>query len=213
MPRRMYTAIRSTINARSRRIDPRFSGGITLRIALIGGSVVAYTTSRPAATSPDGRQLRASTITQSTTNRAKSSTRKTSRTDERMFQKRATVLARPRAPGGAGPVLPPASGLGGETALAAPRLVLGRHVDVPRAEQEHLVRDALDATAQPERQTRSEVDEPLGVGVVHLGEVHDHRLAVAEALADLAGLVVRARVQRGDPVGLRRRSGSGRRRE
>src|SRR5918998_337689 len=61
---------------------------------------------------------------------------------------------------GAGPVMPPASGLGGETALADPRLVLCRHVDVPRAEQEHLVRDALDATAQPERQTRSEVDEP-----------------------------------------------------
>ena len=33
MPRRMYTAIRRTINARSRRIEPRLRGGITFRIA------------------------------------------------------------------------------------------------------------------------------------------------------------------------------------
>ena len=40
--------------------------------------------------------------------------------------------------------------------------------------------------AQAEDQPGREVDQPLGVGVVHLGEVHDHRRAVAEVLADRA---------------------------
>ena len=35
------TPIKSTINPRSRRMVPRFSGGITLRTAFSGGSVVA----------------------------------------------------------------------------------------------------------------------------------------------------------------------------
>ena len=38
--RRINTAISSTINPRSSRMDPRFSGGMTLRTALSGGSVV-----------------------------------------------------------------------------------------------------------------------------------------------------------------------------
>src|SRR5688500_227284 len=122
MLRRITTAINSTINPRSSRMDPRFNGGMTLRTAFNGGSVVVYTTSRPAATRPDGRQLRASTITQSTTNRAKSRTRKTSSTDETICQKRATVLVRSghrachghhRAHSGAGD-----SGLVEETAFA-----------------------------------------------------------------------------------------------
>ena len=75
-------------------MDPRFSGGMTLRTAFSGGSVVVYTTSSPAATRPVGRQLRASTITQSTTNRANSRIRKTSSTAETICQKRATVLVR-----------------------------------------------------------------------------------------------------------------------
>src|SRR3954451_4479191 len=134
-------------------MDPRFNGGITFRIALSGGSVVAYTTSRPAATKPDGRQLRARTITQSTTKRANRRMRKTSRTDVTTCQKIPTVLARPGAPRGADCVCAPAprptaSGLLEEPALADLGLVLGRHVDVPRAEQEHLGRDGLDATAQ-----------------------------------------------------------------
>jgi hypothetical protein len=62
-------------------------------------------------------------------------------------------------------------------------------------EQEDLVGDALDAAAQAEDQAGREVDQPLGVDVVHLGEVHDHRRAVAEVLADGARLVVGARVQ------------------
>src|SRR3712207_3191426 len=204
MPRRNRTAISSTINPRSSRMDPRFNGGITLRTALSGGSVVEYTTSRPAATRPDGRQLRASTITQSTTNRANSSTRKTSSTDDTIDQKRATVLVRSghRACRGGW-----ASGLVEETALADPRLVLGRHVDVLRTEQEHRGRDALDTTAQPEGQTGSEVDQALRVRVVHLGEVHDHRHPVAEPLPDRPRLVVVARVQRGDLRSEERRVG------
>src|SRR3954454_19513091 len=38
--RRSTTAISSTINPRSSRMDPRFRGGITFRTALRGGSVV-----------------------------------------------------------------------------------------------------------------------------------------------------------------------------
>src|SRR3954447_10169621 len=201
---RITTAINSTINPRSSRMDPRFSGGMTFRTAFSGGSVVEYTISRPAATTPEGRQLRARTITQSTTKRANSRTRKTSRTDATICQKRATVLVRSGHLGCQRGAVS-GSGLVEEAAFADPRLVLGRHVDVLRTEQEHLRRDALDTTAQPERQTRSEVDETLGVGVVHLREVHDDRHPVAEPLADRARLVVGARVQRGDPVGLRRR--------
>ena len=77
---------------------------------------------------------------------------------------------------------------------------LGGDVDVLRREQEHLVGDPLDAAPAPEDQPCGEVDEPLGFGVVHLGEVHDHRHALTELLTDPAGVVVRARVQRGDPV-------------
>ena len=53
---------------------------------------------------------------------------------------------------------------------------------------------------QTEHEAGREVDQSLGVGVVHVGEVHDHRRALAEALADLLGLVVGARVDRRDPV-------------
>src|SRR3954469_3298129 len=38
--RRINTAISSTINPRSNRTDPRFNGGMTLRTAFSGGSVV-----------------------------------------------------------------------------------------------------------------------------------------------------------------------------
>src|SRR3954469_18167262 len=142
-------------------------------------------------------------MTQSTTNRANSRTRKTSSTEDTICQKRATVLVRSGhlacrvhrrsgCPGMDEPDL--ASGLVEEAAFADPRLVLGRHVDVLRAEQEHLGRDWLDTTAQPEDQARGEVDEPTSIGMVELGEVHDHRRSLAEPLADRARLVVRARV-------------------
>src|SRR3954447_4949353 len=183
---RITTAINSTINPRSSRMDPRFSGGMTFRTAFSGGSVVEYTISSPAATTPEGRQLRARTITQSTTKRAKSRTRKTSSTDETICQKRATVLVRSGHPGNQRGAVS-RSGLVEEAAFADPRLVLGRHVDVLRTEQEHLRRDrqsevvrteheplrrtAFIPTAQSEGKARREVDETLRVGVVHLGEV------------------------------------------
>ena len=44
-------------------------------------------------------------------------------------------------------------------------LVLGRHLDVRRREQEHLVRDPLDRAVQPEHQAGGEVHQALGVGV------------------------------------------------
>ena len=57
-----------------------------------------------------------------------------------------------------------------------------------------LSKDPRRAKASP----GGEVDQALGVGVVHRDQVHDHRLAVAEALTDGAGLVVVLRAQRGD---------------
>src|SRR4029450_7919254 len=103
--------------------------------------------------------------------------RKTSSTDDTIDQKRATVLVRSghlHVPGPPETGSPRSAGRGQalglveEPTFADPRLVLGRHVDVLRTEQEHFRRDALDTTAQPEGQTRSEVDEALRVGVVHL---------------------------------------------
>src|SRR5512145_3382487 len=75
-----------------------------------------------------------------------------------------------------------------EAALGHPRLVLGGDRDIGWREQEDLVGDPLDRSAQAEHEPRGEVDEPLRVRVVHVGEVHDHRRALAEALADLLGL-------------------------
>src|SRR3954447_17315828 len=128
-------------------MDPRFRGGMTFRTAFSGGSVVEYTSSSPAATAPWGRQLRASTITQSTTNRAKSRIRKTSRTDETICRRRATVLARSghhvRGVHGC-----TGSGLAEEPTLADAGLVLSRHVHVLRTEQEDLGRDALTTTVR-----------------------------------------------------------------
>src|SRR5204862_7424382 len=75
---------------------------------------------------------------------------------------------------------------------------------VVRREQEDLVGDALDAATQTEDEAGGEVDEPLRVTVVHLGEVHDDRDALSEVLADRARVVVGPRLQRRDPVGLDR---------
>src|SRR4051795_7644495 len=113
-------------------------------------------------------------MTQSTTKRANSRTRKTSSTDATICQKRATVLGRSGHLGCQRGAVS-RSGLVEEAAFADPRLVLGRHVDVLRAEQEHLRRDWLDTTAQPEDESRGEVDESPRIGVVQLGQVHDDR--------------------------------------
>src|SRR5690242_18973944 len=79
-----------------------------------------------------------------------------------------------------------------------PCLVFRGYLDVGGGQQEHLVGHALDAAAQPEDQACGEVNEPLGVAVHHLREIHDHRCAVAEVLTDGTGLIVRTRVQSSD---------------
>src|SRR6266542_3399873 len=56
-----------------------------------------------------------------------------------------------------------------------------------------------DVSLRPSQPSR-EVDQALGIGVVQLGQVHDHRGSGAEMLADRACLVVRTRMQGGDPV-------------
>src|SRR5215213_8476954 len=68
-------------------------------------------------------------------------------------------------------------------------LVLGRNLHVLRRQQENLARDPLDGALQTEDQSSREVDQPLGVWVLHLREVKDDRHAVAEVFADRAGVV------------------------
>src|SRR5918994_1073956 len=54
-------------------------------------------------------------------------------------------------------------------------VLLDVDLDGLRREQEHLGGDPLDGPAQPEDEAGREVDEALGVRVVHVGEVHDPR--------------------------------------
>src|SRR6266536_2023755 len=86
-----------------------------------------------------------------------------------------------------------------DTSLHDTGLVLGGYLDVRRGQQEHLVGHALDAPAQPEDQPGREIDEALRVAVDHLGQVHDHRSALAEVLSDGTGLIVRTGMQGGNP--------------
>src|SRR5712692_4015125 len=86
-----------------------------------------------------------------------------------------------------------------KTSLYDTGLVLGGYLDVRWRQQEHLVGHALDAPSQPEDQAGREVDQALRVAVDHLGQVHDHRSAVAEMLPDRTGLIVRTRMQGGNP--------------
>ena len=69
-------------------------------------------------------------------------------------------------------------------------------------EQEDLVGHPLDGAPGGEDQAGGEVDETLGVVVVHLAEVHDHGRAVAVVLTDESRLVVVAGVQGGDAAQL-----------
>src|SRR5262249_9372654 len=57
-----------------------------------------------------------------------------------------------------------------------------------------------DGTAQTECEAGREVDHTLGVGRLHTGEVDDDRYAVAEELADAAGVPEAVRRHRGDPA-------------
>src|SRR4051794_704005 len=99
------------------------------------------------------------------------------------------------------------SGLVVEPAFGDQPLVFSTYPNVTGREQEDLVRYLLDASPQAEDEPGREVDEPLGVPVRHLGEVHDHWDAVPERLTDLPSFVVARRLQRRDLV---RRSRLGR---
>src|SRR6202041_1032112 len=85
-----------------------------------------------------------------------------------------------------------------EASFSYPRLVLRRHLDVGRAQQEHPVCPPGDASVQPEGGACGEVDEPLSVAVDHLRQIHDHRSALAKVLSDRTSFIVRARVQGSD---------------
>src|SRR5215212_4645655 len=76
-----------------------------------------------------------------------------------------------------------------EALLDQPRALLGRHLDVARREQEHLVGDPLHAAVQRVGESGGEVDQALrelGVGAL---EVQDHRHGVLELVRDLLGVV------------------------
>src|SRR4051794_23503764 len=184
------------MNPRSMAALPTLSNGMNRRNSRSGGSVIVKTTSSRTTMTPDGRQSCANAITQLTTMRNSNATMAIQVSVSRISP--STLMRQ-------------LSALVEEAALDDACLVLGSDVDVGRREQEDLVGHPLDAPTQTEDQPSREVDQPLGVAVAHLGEVHDDRRAVAEVLADLPRLVVVARVQRGDAVGVRgRRLGCGR---
>src|SRR6202012_2522988 len=78
-------------------------------------------------------------------------------------------------------------------------LVLCRHVDVRRREQEDLFGPPFDAPVQSEDQACREVDQTLGVAADHLGQVHDDGDSLAEVLPNGTCFIVGARMQRRDP--------------
>src|SRR5919205_769940 len=77
-------------------------------------------------------------------------------------------------------------------------LVISDDFNVRRRQQEDLVGHALDASAQTEDKAGGKVDQPLSVRLPHVRHVHDDRDAVTEAFADQLGVIVGARVDRGD---------------
>src|SRR4051794_21280352 len=119
---------------------------------------------------PEGRQLRASTSTQSKTMRAIRTSRYSSRTPTMMSTATtgmgcarsplSVLLARRRRPG--------PSALVEERLLGDLRFAPRRHMDVGGREQEPLLRAPLDRPTGAEDEPRREVDEALGVRVVHL---------------------------------------------
>src|SRR5689334_19447860 len=95
----------------------------------------------------------------------------------------------------------------GSTALAlveerclcfADLLVVAENFDVRRRQQENLAGDALDAAVESEDQTGGKIDEALGICLAHVRDVHDHRDAIPETLADDLGVIVGAGMDSGD---------------
>ena len=71
-------------------------------------------------------------------------------------------------------------------------------LDAGGRQEEHAGRDPLDGPVEAEDQPGGEVHHAAGVGLVHIGEIHNDGDAVAEGLADDAGLVVGGGVDRDD---------------
>src|ERR671936_562954 len=65
-------------------------------------------------------------------------------------------------------------------ALEQPRTLFRRHLDVPRRQQEDLVRNALHAAVERVREAAREIDQALREFLVGALEVQDHRDRVLE---------------------------------
>src|ERR1700712_333070 len=216
----MNAARRSTMIDRSKRTAPIVSWGMIRRSNFTGGSVTVMMTSRTTTMKPRGRQSRLNDRTNSTTTRAMSRSQNANSTKPRIEKNRdncATSLQAVVTLGKAGmragrdsihrqPTRPPvhrrgAAGrslVGVEAGLRDALALVGRDVHVGRGEKEDLRGDLVERPPQGECQAGGEVDETLGVGVVHRDQIHDHGRAIAKALADGAGLAVILRTQRGD---------------
>src|SRR5690606_15920792 len=129
---------------------------------------------------PCGRQSRATTRTRSTTMRPRSTMKYTKHSVARTPNSCCTCVCS---------ALVEEAGV--RAVVARRHVLLAGDLDVLGREQEHLVGDALDRTAEAEDQAGREVDETLGVRIVHVGEVDDDGRARAERLTDDARVVVR----------------------
>ena len=90
------------------------------------------------------------------------------------------------------------SALVGEAAARLGGDVSAVDLDAGGRQEEHAGRDPLDGPVEAEDQPGGEVHHAAGVGLVHIGEIHNDGDAVAEGLADDAGLVVGGGVDRDD---------------
>src|SRR5919201_4480707 len=87
-----------------------------------------------------------------------------------------------------------ASGLVEEAAaLEQLRSLLGRHLDVSRRQQKHLVGDSLHPAVERVRKSAREVDQPLRQILIRALQVEDDRNRVLELVRDLLRIVEAAR--------------------
>ena len=82
------------------------------------------------------------------------------------------------------------SALVGEAAARLGGDVPAVDLDAGGRQEEHAGRDPLDGPVEAEDQPGGEVHHAAGVGLVHIGEIHNDGDAVAEGLADDPRLVV-----------------------
>src|SRR3954452_21153935 len=81
-----------------------------------------------------------------------------------------------------------------EAALLQATLLVGRHLDVGRREEQDLVGRLLQVGAQRVGGAAAEVDDSVPQVALHVLEVDDHRLVVLQPVADLLGVVEARRV-------------------